>query len=180
MKCFRSLIWIAMLTAPAGLWAQKVKIAYDHKADFSKYKTYSWVKLGIPAARPEVDTRIVSTIEQHLGAKGLTRVAESGSLFVTYESALDHQVSLDDWGYTYGPGWERNWCGYGGVNTPGTSILVGEVGVALIDPSTKQFVWRSKASDALSTDIIQKPEKLEKTIKKVFEKMFEKFPPQTK
>jgi hypothetical protein len=179
-KLFRSLVWMGVLAAPAGLWAQKVKVAYDQKADFSKYKTYSWTKLGIPAANPDVDRRIVSAIDQQLGAKGVTRVDQDGSLFVTYESAVDHQVSLDDYGYHYGPGWQREWWAAGGANTPGNSILVGEVAVALIDPSLKQFVWRAKGHGVLSPDILQKPEKLEKTINKIFEKMFDKFPPKTK
>jgi hypothetical protein len=180
MKLFRTLIWMVVLAVPAAVWAQKVKVAYDQTADFSKYKTYSWVKLGIPAANPNVDKQIVSAIEKQLAAKGLTKAAEGGNLSLTYESAVDHQISLDDYGYTYGPGWQRDWWGWGGVGTPGVSILVGEVTVALIDPSVKQFVWRAKASKALSIDMTREPEKLEKTINKVFQKMFDQFPPKTK
>ena len=48
---------LTLLMLTAAVQAQKVKVNYDKKADFSRYKTYSW-DVGMPAIQPEVDKYI--------------------------------------------------------------------------------------------------------------------------
>jgi hypothetical protein len=180
MKLFRTLIGLAVLSAPSGVWAQKVKVGYDRDTNFSQFKTYSWVKLGIPAANPNVDQWIVSAIEKQLEAKGLTKAEASGNLLLTYESQINATDSFADYGFTYGAGWQRDWWALGGTPPPVETVIMGQVGVALIEASSKHFVWRARATEPLKPDLAHQPDKLEKTINKTVEKMFKDFPPRKK
>ena len=80
--------------------------------------------------------------------------------------------------YTYyngfGPGWGRR--GFGGFGTETTSASTyteGTLVIDIFDGKTKELIWRGTATDTLSG----KPEKNEKKLTKVVEKMFEEFPP---
>lgn len=180
MKLFRILIWMAVLGAPSGVLAQKVRVGFDKDADFSQFKTYTWVELGIPAANPMVNQTIISAIEKQLGAKGFTKVKAGGNLLLTYEGQIGATDSFDSFGYTYAPGWPRDWWVFGGNGPPVDTVIMGQVGVALIEASSKHFVWRARATEALNPDLANEPDKLRNIINKTVEKMFKDFPPKKK
>ena len=71
-------------------------------------------------------------------------------------------LTTTGWGYYYG--------GTAYVD----KIPAGTLRVEMEDPRTQKLVWRGRGSDYLS----EKPEKVEKKINKVVEKMFKKFPPE--
>ena len=78
MKTFRStaayaLFFVAMLGAA---FAQQVKTDFDHQANFSQYKTYSWQE--IKPANSLWDARIKSAVDAQLAAKGWTQVESGG------------------------------------------------------------------------------------------------------
>ena len=63
--------------------AQKIRIDYDHKCDFSRYKTYSWAPLPeAPYPNQLMQDRIVGMVEEALAAKRLTRVDTGGDIIV--------------------------------------------------------------------------------------------------
>src|SRR3979411_1397855 len=64
----------AVLVAIA--FAIDVKTDYDHKADFSRYRTYSW--LQAKASDSLWEDRITSAVDSQLAAKGWTKVASGG------------------------------------------------------------------------------------------------------
>jgi hypothetical protein len=148
-------------------------VDYDHGADFTKYKTYTWVK-GPP--NPQVsqlaDQRIVSAIDEELAKKGLHRVENSGDLSVSYQGAIQQQAQLTTYSSGYGPRWGYGW-GDTGISTTNTSTIpVGTLVVDLTDPNAKQLIFRGIATDTLS----DKPVNTNK-LKKAVAKMFEKYPP---
>ena len=65
------LLGIALFSGAASLNAQ-VKTDYDHSANFSSYKTYSWLK--VQSGDPLWDDRIKQDVDSQLAAKGWTRV----------------------------------------------------------------------------------------------------------
>src|ERR1700726_4590851 len=82
MKSFRStavctLFFVAMLGAA---FAQQVQTDFDHQANFSQYKTYSWQE--IKPANSLWDARIKNAVDAQLAAKGWTRVASVGDVAV--------------------------------------------------------------------------------------------------
>ena len=71
----------AAAMAFAGLMYAAVRTDYDHKADFSRYHTYSW--LGVKAGNSLWQDRIMGAVDSTMVAKGLTSVASGGDLGVS-------------------------------------------------------------------------------------------------
>src|SRR5688572_7371572 len=74
-------------------FGQKVRYNYLAGTDFSKYKTYRWVKLeNVQYPAQLVDEQIVRAIDAQLSARGLSRV-ESGNtdLLVVYQAAINQE-----------------------------------------------------------------------------------------
>ena len=66
----RVLCLLPVAAAFAGIiWAASVSTDYDHKADFGRYHTYSW--LGVKAGNSLWQDRITSAVDAQLAAKGL-------------------------------------------------------------------------------------------------------------
>jgi hypothetical protein len=68
-----TLFFLATLGAA---FAQKVETDFDHQANFSEYKTYSWQE--IKPANSLWDSRIKSAVDAQLAAKGWTQIASGG------------------------------------------------------------------------------------------------------
>src|ERR1700688_2940528 len=109
MKPFRgtavcTLFFVAMLGAA---FAQQVKTDFDHQANFSQYKTYSWQE--IKPTNSLWNARIKSAVDAQLTAKGWTQV-DSGGDVARVEVATSHpertlQAFYDGMGG--GCGWRR-------------------------------------------------------------------------
>jgi hypothetical protein len=159
--------------------AQKVTTDFDKATTFSTFKTYTW-KQGTPAKSPLMDQRIIDSIDKQLALKGLTKVdaERMPDLVVVYHAAVEYETQLNtvDMGGFYG--WYGPYYGGGGGTSTTTvdRIPVGQLRVDMGDVKQKKVVWQGRASDTLS----DKPEKVEKTITKVAEKMFKNFPPTPK
>lgn len=171
----------ACLLLPTLAAAQKVRTDYDHGADFSKYKTYKWVKVEKSAQVSQLaDQRITSAIDAQLAKAGLTKSEDNPDLLVDYQVGLTNQTQLTTfssgggpaWGY--GPRYGYGWGTSSGISTTTSSTIpVGTLVVDLNDPQQKQLVFRGIATDTLS----DKPEKNTKKIDKAAAKIFEKYPP---
>lgn len=59
----------------AALYAD-VATDYNHKVDFGRYHTYSWI--GVKAGNQLWQDRIMSAVDSQLAAKGWTKVASGG------------------------------------------------------------------------------------------------------
>ena len=122
-------------------FAQKVRVDYDHGANFAKYHTYSW---GQTQAAPEVsqlvEQRIVAQIEENLARRGLKRVETGGDLLVTSRLPSNKKWSTlpsatDGWGY-----WGYGYYGGGGISTTTeTQIPIGTIVVDLLDPKPSSW-----------------------------------------
>ena len=167
----RILIPAALL---AGLAIAKVSTDYDHKADFSRYHTYSWI--GVRTGNSLWQERIMGAVDSQLAAKGWTKVGSGGEASI---SAFGKTVERDNMQTFYDgfPGW--GWHGWGGMGTATTTVIperVGNLTIDVFDSTTKKLIWRGTASDTLSS----KPEKNDKKLDKAVEEMFEHFPPSAK
>ena len=170
---------------PSLAIAQKVESDYAHGTDFSKYKTYNWVKLEDSSdANQLMDQRITAAIEEELGRKGLKKTDSNPDVLVGYQTAVTHQTQLTTFSSQMGPGWgygPRWGYGWGGGFSSGTStttsstIPIGTLTVSMFDPQQKQLVFRSVAQHTLSGNA----EKDTKKIQKAIAKMFQKYPPKS-
>jgi Domain of unknown function (DUF4136) len=167
----RNLLHLAVLglVAVSIALAVKVNTDYDHKADLSRYKTYTWMQVK---ADPLWTDRIRTAIDSQLSAKGWTLAQSGGDASIAAFGATKQVPTLQTFYTDFGGGWY--WRGFGdGVAT--TSVDYSQVGtlvVDIFDTSTKKLIWRATASDVLS----DKAEKNEKKLENAVEEMFNHFP----
>lgn len=165
-----SLFLLAMV---ASAFAQEVKSDFDHQANFSQYKTYSWQE--IKTKDPLWDSRIKSAVDAQLTAKGWTQVDSGGDVAIVAIATTHTERTLQTFYDGMGGGWR--WRGFGGMGEATTTEQDYKEGTLLVDmydAKTKQLIWRSSAEDTLSNNA----EKNEKNLDKGVAKMFKKFPPQ--
>ncbi len=163
---------IALLSA-ATSFAQKVKTDYDHKADFSQYRTFSFEK--VQTADPLLVDRIKSAITTTLTAKGWLQVPSRGNVAIVAMDINKEHQTLNTYYDGFGGGW-RWGGGFGDETTTVDHYEVGTLVVDLFDAKSKQLLWRGSASETLSS----KPENNTKNLDKGVQKMFDHFPPSSK
>lgn len=158
-----------------ALWLPTTALAtveYDKHVDFSKYKTFAWMK-GTPASDPLMQKQIEHAIERVLEAKGLTKTDGPANLYVVIHvlSKKTRLVDVNNLGYS-GYLWRRR-----GARYPPTTRLyyipVATVMVDLLDRGSKKRLWRGVTAQFLRGD----PQKVATRIDKATKKMFKKFPP---
>jgi uncharacterized protein DUF4136 len=165
---------VVLLVALGTAFAQQVRTDFDHQANFSQYKTYSWQE--IKPTDSLWDARIKSAVDAQLAAKGWTQVASGGDVAVVAIKTTQTQRSLQTFydGFGGGWGWRRfGGGGFGEATTTEHDYKEGTLVIDLYDAKTKQLIWRGSAEDMLSS----KAEKNEKKLDKGVAKMFKKFPP---
>jgi hypothetical protein len=154
--------------------AQQVKTDFDHQANFSQYKTYSWQT--IKPANSLWDARIKSAVDAQLAAKGWTQVDSGGDVAIVAIATSHTERTLQTFYDGMGGGWR--WRGFGGLGESTTTeqdYKEGTLVVDMYDSKTKQLIWRGSSEDTVSNSA----EKNEKNLDKGVAKMFRKFPPQS-
>jgi len=164
---------IALMILACGLiTAQDIKTNYIPGTDFSKYKTYKWVRIpGTEQPNQILDQQIKMAVDTSLGTKGLTKTDDDNAdLYVAYQVSIAQQ---EQWN-TYGTG--GGWRFGGGMTTvTSTTIQIGTLGLDFYDPSPKQLLWRGQASKTLNPS--NDPKKNQKRLNKAVAKLLKNFPP---
>jgi len=168
VRILKILIICVFVMVPLALIAQDVQTDYDHTTDFSKYKTFTWIKQP-KTENPLMQQRIIDAVNTQLETKGLRLVSTDADLGISANTATREEQTLNSFydGFS-GWGWHRYW---GPVTVE--TYTVGTLVVDLFDMQTKQVKWWSAASDTIS----DKPEKNAKKLNEAVEKMFKHFPP---
>ena len=154
------------------VFAANVTTDYDHSANFSQYKTYSWLK--VQAGDSLWADRIKQDVDAQLAARGWTKVAANGNASVAAFQSTHDQQTLQTFYDGFGGGWR--WRGASGVGLSTTTTDVTRVGTLVVDifePQTKQLLWRGTDTDVLTGN----PEKNSQKLSKDVASMFKKFPP---
>jgi hypothetical protein len=173
MKKAHSLVlfWL-LLCSSLSVFAANIATDYDHSANFSQYKTYSWLK--VQAADSLWADRIQQDVDKQLAAKGWTKVESNGNATITAFQSTHDQQTLQTFYDGFGGGWR--WRGGGGMGMSTTTTDVTKVGTLVVDifeSPTKQLLWRGNASD----DLTGNPEKNSEKLSKDVATMFKHFPP---
>ena len=146
--------------------AQEITADYT-KADFTHFKTYAWAS-GHRVGDELVNQSIVSSIDAQLSAKGLTKVspAEGPDVLVSYDVVFDRDVR----GMGFSDGLRNlRW------RSGSKYVLMGMLVVNLVGSDTGAMVWRGMASGDVDADA--SPEKRDKKIHEVLQKIFRNYPP---
>jgi hypothetical protein len=152
--------------------AQNVTYDFERATDFSKFKSYAWVRGTIVNDKLNHD-RIVNAVNAQLASRGFTKVDTSANpdVLVAYHASFDRDLQITG-----------SSSGWGGYRLPGSrsgtvrtdDILIGTLAVDMVDAKTKTIVWRGTATKEV--DVAASPEKRERNINRAAEKLFKNFP----
>ena len=155
-------------------FGQHIQTDFDHQANFSQYKTYSWQE--IKASNSLWGDRIKEAVNAQLGSKGWIQVDSSGNVVIVAIKTTQTERTLQTFYDGMGGGWRwRGFGGFGESTTTEQDYKEGTLVVDMYDASTKQLIWRGSAEEVLS----DKAEKNEKNLDKGVAKMFKSFPPRS-
>lgn len=170
MKTTYSLILFGLLLCSSvRVFAAHIVTDYDHSANFSRYKTYSWLK--VQAGDSLWADRIKQDVDAQLAAKGWTKVEANGDATIAAFQSTHDQQTLETFYDGFGGGWR--WRGGGGMTTTTAEVTkVGTLVVDIFESQSKQLLWRGTESDALTSN----PEKNSRKLSKDLASMFKHFP----
>lgn len=168
-----------LITAAAFTWmgasvlASTVTYDYDRAADFSRFRSYSWVR-GTPVKDELNHKRIMNAVDSQLAARGMTRVdaGDRSDVFVSYHAAFDESVQISAFGSGWaGPGFAGSRIG----SARADRVVVGSLVVDVVDAHAKTIVWRGIANQDI--DLQANGDKRDRNINKAMEKLFKNYPP---
>jgi hypothetical protein len=153
---------MAVLFLSATVFALDIHTDFDHHVNFSKYHTYSWLK--VKADNSLWQQRIKNDVDSALQGLGLKEVPSGGELEVTAVGTVQNQQEYQTFYNNFGPGWW--WGGFGPniATTAPVNYRVGTLVVDLYDPTTKRLIWRGTATNSLSGDPSTNAHRLEDAV----------------
>jgi hypothetical protein len=184
IRCLLSILFLFTAFSSAT-YAQKVKVGYDKGADFTKYKTYTWAPPSMPPTRPILYRQVIGNIDEHLKAKGFTRIDEGGDLIVAAVGGVDFGINMPV-GTPILPTYSGPpplldagmWVGASGFSG-GAAPLVPEGTLLLefVDQRANRVVWGGTVNEKLDSD--KRIDSL-KRVDRAMAKLLSKFPPERK
>jgi Domain of unknown function (DUF4136) len=179
-KAIRGVVQLAILVglvlfACGSVLAQDVTYNSAPGTDFSKFKTYKWVKIeGAEYPDQILDQQIKQSIDSQLAAKGFTKSdSDNADLYVGYQVSITQEKEWNAYGM--GGGWRMG----GGMATATSSTLqIGTLAFDVYDQAGKQLVWRGAATKTLNPP--KDPDKRQKNLEKGVAKLLKNFPPPKK
>jgi len=173
----RSLVLCAMLSLLAGCSTMRSGVDYQREAAFGDLRTFAWRETPPQGpVDPRVDNtllgqRVRAAVDRELGAKAYRQASagEQPDFLVGYHAVLQPKVDVRTIG---------GWYGYAGPRMTGTYEYEYDEGTLLldvIDPRTKDLLWRGSATAAVYPS--DSPEKRERRIDEAVAKILAEFPP---
>jgi Domain of unknown function (DUF4136) len=98
-------------------FGQHIQTDFDHQANFSQYKTYSWQE--IKASNSLWDDRIKEAVNAQLGSKGWIQVDSGGNVVIVAIKTTQTERTLQTFYDGMGGGWR--WRGFGGFGESTTT-----------------------------------------------------------
>ncbi len=161
---------VLALVLVAGCSPIEVNTDYDTHYDFSRLKTFGWLR---SKDSPEVSQltlgRIERAIRERLEEKGYTLSAENPDFLVAIHTPVRERTEV--WDYYVGPWW----------GPPQVGVYTYQEGMILVDfveAASKNLFWRGVAAGALRPE--RTPEQREDRIREAVEKMLDHFPPKAR
>jgi len=185
---WRAAVAALALGAAACAPAVEVRTAAEPSSDLSARHTFTVMQA--PARRgggtlSQGDPMLVNSINnralrddltQAFEGRGYTPGGDNADFAVAYYASTQDKLDVTyfDYGYPFWPHW---WRGYGfGYRRPAAQITEydqGTVIVDVIDPKSKQLLWRGQGTADVSRD----PAKYRKELARTVKAIVDKFPP---
>jgi len=162
--CWALIVGTGLLTTA---WAS-VTTDYDHHANFSNYKTYSWGQLE--TGNSLWDQRVKNAIDSQLAAKGWTQLPSEGDVVVNAfgKNRREQNVHVSWSGFD-----SHLWGPFGDATPTRDTYHVGTLVVEMSDATSNNLIWRGVLSGTLSSRPDKDTNKLDNGVRE----MFKHFPP---
>ena len=177
MKLVRRIVMYTALslTGLATSFAQQVQTDFDHRTDFSQYRTYNWEQ--VKPANSLWTSRIKNAVDQQLAAKGWALADQNADVAVMAIETTQTQRTLETFYDGFGGGWGwRGFGDFGDATTTEHDYKEGTLVVDMYDAKSKRLIWRGSAEDMLSDKAVNNEKNLDRGVAK----MFKTFPPGSK
>jgi hypothetical protein len=155
----------------------QVSLDYDSSVDFSRYKTFAWLKESQEKSwdtwidNPLTDERVRAAVEKNLVSKGYRKVSGgSADFYVVYHLSMGKMFDTQPM---------RGYISIGGIGISSRGGTKNEEGLLLIkvnDAETGETAWRGLTTCGVKEQLT--PEQTTETINKSVEKILAHFPPQ--
>jgi hypothetical protein len=166
-------VTIVMLIALAGC-SGKVEpiIDYDPAANFSLYKTWSFIsenpmlrEEGAGGGSPLTQGRVMNTIEDNLAMKGFTRIGdpEAADITISFTVGARDKIRVNNYPETYRGGygaWGRGWGGSYYSHTRSVNIgsqTQGILSIDIYDVRSHSPVWHGQAKKGITQSMMRDP-----------------------
>ena len=188
MKKIWLFLFILLIVAAGGCSGIKVSQDYDLGKVLPVMKTYQWktttqAQTGdVRVDNPLLDARIRKAVDRAFSEKGFQKVTAGTPDFeVGYQFSISKKIQSDDLrtGFGFGMG---SYGRHGGVAiSTGSTVTQYDQGLLVIDLTdvkSGDLLWRGNGTHRLPEHI--DPEKTEKIVKEIVEKILAQFPPEPK
>lgn len=152
---------------------------YDHKVDFSNYKTVQflgWQKNTGDLVNDLDKRRIKDSFQSEIIRKGFLLVDSAADLGLTFYIVFDQKTSGTSYTNYVGAGGGAAWgwgAGVGSTTYDEYDYLVGTFVIDFYDLKTNKLVWQGVASKALE----ENPQTRDKTMLRDVKEALKNFPP---
>ena len=150
-----------------------VTVEYSSSADFTQYRTFSWVE-GTAAEDPEVERILRKTVTEELRREGLQMLTEGGDLLVRTHVNLREEKRqevdiMGQRGY-----WREEVTSVTPTGEYTREVGIGTIVVDLLDGHSKLQIWQGVVGQVPQP---QAGKRSEQQFNKAFTKLFKKYPP---
>lgn len=185
MNVQKLLIYAWMAACPLPAFAQKVRVGYDTKTDFVKFRSYTWASPTMPTTRPLLYASITGSIDRELEAKGLARTEHDGDLVLIPAGGMEFGLNvaagtptLSTFGGSAPAIDATMWTGAAGPsNLMAPYVPEGTLLLTFVNRASNKVIWTGTVTEKL--DVENKTESL-KRIDKAIVKLLKQFPPKKK
>lgn len=177
-RCF-FLAYVLLALGAGRAAAQGPDYNFARDADFSKYKTYTWVTIESAQHLDDLTAdQVMGTLETELAKKGLTQSkSDKSDLYIGYQIASGSAKQLNH--YDIGSEYDPPAAGTAKTEEDAATIVhSGSLVLYMFDGARKQLVWWSVLPNVVDADA--SPEKKQKHLDKAVAKLLKDYPPQKK
>ena len=164
-----------VLTACASVDVRAVTSPDANLAALHTFKVMSNAKPRSPVAQSSNDPMLVNSISNRALCSDLVKGFESRGYVlsdkpdfdVAYYASTKEKLDVTYWnyGYAYYPHWWGGWGpGFGSYQPTAMQYTEGTVIVDVVDPRTKELLWRGQGVAAVSDDEAKYEQELAKTV----------------
>ena len=168
MKKLSFPVALVLVVLPGLQAAETVRVAWDRETDFSALKTYGWMGTQQPLPNEANHIRVTEAIERAMERKGFQKAAfEDAQVLLLCRAGVQQQVGAQSYQTvsSYDPTAVKTMMDFHREKR-------GTLTIEMFGGEARKIIWRAEGSD-----VLPKPDKMEKAIGKAVHSLLRHYPP---